>query len=147
MENQFRILALDLGVKSCGFAISDSEGKISYPLEQFNFKRYDFASVVSRVDFWKKHYQISTIVLGYPLTLGGKESPRTKMVENFANLLRKSLKITVVFQDERLSTKEAETFLLDIGLSFKKRQKVIDKMAAQIILERFLETKNGNEKH
>ncbi|AAV27760.1 Holliday junction resolvase RuvX [Mesomycoplasma hyopneumoniae] len=138
-----RILALDLGIKTCGFAISDQNWKISYPLEQFNFNRYDFASVISRIAFWMKEYPISILVLGYPLTLAGKISPRTKMVEYFADLVKKNYEIKVVFQDERLTTKQAQTFLLDLGISFKKRQKVIDKLAAQIILERFLNTKKG----
>ncbi|MXR22921.1 Holliday junction resolvase RuvX [Mesomycoplasma flocculare] len=140
-----RILALDLGVKTCGLAISDPDWKISYPLEQFNFKRYDFASLISRIAFWLEQYKISTIVLGYPLTLNGKISPRTKMVENFAYLIKKNLKINVIFQDERFSTKQAQNFLLDLGISFKKRQKIIDKLAAQIILERFLETVNKKQ--
>ncbi|AAZ53576.2 conserved hypothetical protein [Mesomycoplasma hyopneumoniae 7448] len=90
-----------------------------------------------------KEYPISILVLGYPLTLAGKISPRTKMVEYFADLVKKNYEIKVVFQDERLTTKQAQTFLLDLGISFKKRQKVIDKLAAQIILERFLNTKKG----
>ncbi|CNS02550.1 Putative Holliday junction resolvase [Salmonella enterica subsp. enterica serovar Typhimurium str. DT104] len=65
------------------------------------------------------------------------------MVEYFADLVKKNYEIKVVFQDERLTTKQAQTFLLDLGISFKKRQKVIDKLAAQIILERFLNTKKG----
>ncbi|MBG0730597.1 Holliday junction resolvase RuvX [Mycoplasma sp. 'Moose RK'] len=147
MEDQFRILALDLGVKSCGFAISDHSRKISFPLEQFNFTRYDFEKVVQRVNFWLKEYQISLVVLGYPTTLSGKISPRTKMIEHFAKIFKKSCKIKLFLQDERLSTKEAELFLLDSGLSFQKRKKIIDKMAAQIILERYLHSQNGNKKH
>ncbi|MHA0312091.1 Holliday junction resolvase RuvX [Mesomycoplasma ovipneumoniae] len=141
-----RVLALDLGVKSCGFAISDSQWKISLPLEQYNFNRYDFARVIARIGFWLDQYSVSTLVLGYPLTLSGKISPRTIMVEEFAQLIKKHYKIQLFFQDERLSSKQANSILIDSGLSFKKRQKIIDKLAAQIILERFLQTQNGYEK-
>lgn len=68
------------------------------------------------------------------------------MVEEFAQLIKKHYKIQLFFQDERLSSKEANSILIDSGLSFKKRQKIIDKLAAQIILERFLQTQNGYEK-
>ncbi|QJG66592.1 Holliday junction resolvase RuvX [Mycoplasma phocoeninasale] len=137
-----RKLCLDLGTKSCGFAISDPLGIIVSGLENYNFEENHFKLVISRVLFYLNESvyknEIDTIVLGYPLRMDLSKSKRTYMVERFASRLAEVISIPIEFQDERQSTINAEEILLTAGYNSKKRKSKKDSLAAQLILEDYL---------
>ncbi|MGY6171935.1 Holliday junction resolvase RuvX [Candidatus Mycoplasma pogonae] len=133
-----RALALDLGTKTCGFAISDADQIFSFPLDNFHFPENQFKKVLEKIDALLQEYEISVLVLGYPTRMTGTKSERTFMVEDFYEILKQRYSINVVLVDERLTTKAANSILKQGGLSAKKRKQHKDKLAAQIILESYL---------
>ncbi|MGZ9413479.1 Holliday junction resolvase RuvX [Mycoplasma sp. 480] len=133
-----RKLALDLGTKTCGFAISDPFNILATGLENFRFEENDFDKVVKRISEYLNEYEIDTFVLGYPLKMTGNKSERTIMVENFKVILEKTFLLPVILIDERETTKKAEEIMISAGISRKKRKKSKDKLAAQLILEDYL---------
>ncbi|WP_373437825.1 Holliday junction resolvase RuvX [Metamycoplasma equirhinis] len=140
-----RKLALDLGTKTCGFAISDINCIISSGLENFSFEENHFVEVLKRIDWYlyQSEYknEIDAIVIGYPLRMDLSKSKRTYMVERFAKRIEEAFAISVIFQDERQSTINAEEILLGAGYNSKKRKTKKDLLAAQLILEDFLNKK------
>ncbi|RMA79079.1 putative Holliday junction resolvase [Metamycoplasma subdolum] len=138
-----RILCLDLGTKTCGFAISDPFGIIATGIENYHIAEKDWNAVINKVKFFifESEYknEIDLIVLGYPIRMDLSKSERTLMVEEFKILLEKEIKIPVVFQDERQTTSQAEDILIQAGFTRKKRKTKKDSLAAQIILENYLE--------
>lgn len=140
-----RKLCLDLGTKTCGFAISDKLGIISTGLENFFFKERKFSEVINKVkeylnlpDYKNK---IDAIILGYPLRMDLSKSERTLMVENFKLMLEKEITLPIIYQDERQSTINAENILMQANYSKQKRKQKKDSLAAQLILESYLERK------
>ncbi|WP_373436186.1 Holliday junction resolvase RuvX [Metamycoplasma equirhinis] len=140
-----RKLALDLGTKTCGFAISDINCIISSGLENFDFEENHFVEVLKRINWYlyQSEYknEIDAIVIGYPLRMDLSKSKRTYMVERFAKRIEEAFTISVIFQDERQSTINAEEILLGAGYNSKKRKTKKDLLAAQLILEDFLNKK------
>ena len=147
-----RKLCLDLGTKTCGFAISDELGIISTGLENFFFKERKFSEIINKVkeylnlpDYKNK---IDAIILGYPLRMDLSKSERTLMVENFKLMLEKEITLPIIYQDERQSTINAENILMQANYSKQKRKQKKDSLAAQLILESYLERKqNENRKN
>lgn len=139
-----RKLALDLGTRTCGFAISDELAIIASPLENFRFDENNFDSVISKtINYLESYKNVDEIILGLPLRSNGFKSERTIMVENFKNKLESKLieinkKLPIKFINEYGSTKDAENIMIQAGLSRQKRKKHKDKLAAVIILERYL---------
>lgn len=139
-----RKLALDLGTRTCGFAISDELAIIASPLENFRFDENNFDSVISKtINYLESYKNVDEIILGLPLRSNGSKSERTIMVENFKNKLESKLieinkKLPIKFINEYGSTKDAENIMIQAGLSRQKRKKHKDKLAAVIILERYL---------
>lgn len=138
-----RVLGLDLGSKTIGIAISDSLGIIATGVETFRFdeERYDLA--LARVVEISKEKKVEKIVLGYPKHMNGDIGDRAKLCEEFKNMIEEATKIEVILMDERWTTKLAESRLLQADVSRKKRKKVIDKMAAVVILQNYLDSKGG----
>lgn len=133
-----RILGLDLGSKTLGIAISDALGLTAQGIETFTFPENQFKHALNRVKEIVEEYKVELIVLGYPKNMNGTIGERGKASEIFAHMLENSLKIKVVLWDERLSTLEAEKVLINADLSRQKRKKIIDKMAAVVILQSYL---------
>ena len=138
-----KILGLDLGSRTIGIAISDALEIIASGLETFRFDedRYDLA--LERVSQIVKEKKVGKIVLGYPKHMNGDIGDRAKLCEEFKAKLEETLHIEVILMDERWTTKLAENRLLEADLSRKKRKQVIDKMAAVIILQNYLDSKGG----
>lgn len=138
-----RKIALDVGDKTIGVAVSD-ELMISAQgittIERVGIRK-DAGKVISYV----QEYDCDTVVVGLPLKLDGTDSPQTEKVREFAKMLGNKMMSTgmsdikVVFQDERLTTVQAEKVLIDADVSRKGRKKVIDKQAAVLILQAYLE--------
>ncbi|AZG68885.1 Holliday junction resolvase RuvX [Mycoplasma struthionis] len=142
-----RAICLDLGTRSCGFAISDKSRIIVSPLENFGFELNHFKHVIAKLKYYlyESEYknEIDLIVLGYPLRMDLSKSERTFIVERFKNRLSNEIEIPIVFQDERQSTINAEDILISAGFSRQKRKTKKDSLAAQLILEEYLRRQNG----
>ncbi len=133
-----RFLALDLGTKTLGIAISDTLG-IAHGYEQFNFEVYNYKKARNHVKEVVTKENISTIILGYPLHMSGELSDRAKSCIRFKEDLEKEIEnVTIILVDERLTTVEATDRLHALGLNSKQIKEVIDKMSAVVILENYI---------
>ena len=137
-----RIMALDIGDKTVGVAVSDalliSANGIT-TIERVGARK-DTTKVLELAD----EYEVTTIVAGLPLMLSGEDSPQTQKVRDFVELLKNKIrstgrKIKVEFQDERFTTKIAENVLIEADMSRKKRKEIIDRQAAVVILQSYLD--------
>lgn len=138
-----RVLGLDLGSRTLGIAISDALGIIASGVETYRFddERYDLA--LNRVLEIVREKKVSKIVLGYPKHMNGDIGEKAKLSEDFKRQIEEKIDIEVVLVDERWTTKLAESRLLQADVSRKKRKQVIDKMAAVVILQNYLDSKGG----
>ena len=132
-----RILGLDYGSKRIGVAICDELGIIAQgitTIERKNKKR-DIEEISKLV----REYNVEKIVIGFPKMLDGTEGIQCEKVAEFAKILESRLSLPLIRWDESLSTKEAEEILIEANMSRKKRTKVVDKLAASIILQGYLD--------
>ena len=137
-------LGLDLGSKTLGLSISDRTGLIASSLEVLRYSTYD--ELLSMLEHVINDRKVDALVLGNPLNLDGSISKRSEETFKFMDLLKERFSLDIYLQDERLSTVEAERMLIDNNTSRKNRKKVIDKIAATIILQTFLDRRgNGKE--
>jgi len=136
-------MGLDLGTRSCGIAISDTLG-IAHPKEEFRFLEGAYRQCLAHLAELLKKEDIHEIALGYPLNMDGSVGESAKRSERFkAELLEMDPALSVTLVDERLTTVMASRRLLEADLSRGKRHAVIDQQAAQVILESYLNQKNG----
>lgn len=133
-----KILGLDLGKKTLGIALSDSLGLIAQGIETFVFKENNYNQALARVKDITEKEKIEEIVLGYPKNMNGSIGERGKISETFAKKIENDLQIKVILWDERLTTMEAEKILISANISRQKRKQIIDKMAAVVILQSYL---------
>ncbi|WP_020060854.1 Holliday junction resolvase RuvX [Bacillus sp. 123MFChir2] len=136
-----RILGLDVGTKTVGVAISDEMGWTAQGLEtiKINEERGEFG--FNRISELVKQYNVDKIVVGLPKNMNGTIGPRGEACQQFAENLHELFQLEVVLWDERLSTMAAERLLISADVSRKKRKQVIDKMAAVVILQGYLDSK------
>src|SRR5690606_15438046 len=136
-----RIMGLDVGSKTVGVAISDAFGWTAQGIEtvKINEAIDDFG--LERLGELIGQYQITEIVVGYPKNMNNSIGPRALASEKFAALLKEAYALPVVLWDERLTTAAAEKMLISADVSRKNRKKVIDKMAAVMILQGYLDFK------
>jgi len=138
-----KVMGLDLGTRSCGIAISDTLG-IAHPKEEFRFLEGAYRQCLAHLAELLKKEDIHEIALGYPLNMDGSVGESAKRSERFkAELLEMDPALSVTLVDERLTTVMASRRLLEADLSRGKRHAVIDQQAAQVILESYLNQKNG----
>ncbi|HTT62061.1 MAG TPA: Holliday junction resolvase RuvX [Bryobacteraceae bacterium] len=133
-----RILALDLGKKRIGMAISDPLGITAQGLpnlERTN-KREDLAEVVRQVE----EHEIALILIGNPLHMSGAEGRQSAWVREFADALTERAGCPVRLWDERLTTVEASRVLRSSGISIEKRARAIDRLSAVILLQSYLDS-------
>ncbi len=135
-----RVLGLDVGEKKIGVAISDELGLAAHGIAVIdrgnNFKEVDkISEIVSK-------YMVRKIVVGLPKNMNGSMGLSGEAVKDYAKNLKKTLNIEIVFWDERLTTVAAERTLLKADISRKKRKKVVDKLAAILILQGYLDFKS-----
>ena len=138
-----RYLGLDIGDKTIGVAVSDplfltAQGVTT--IERVGIRK-DTTKVVDYI----KEYDVSLVVAGLPLMLSGEDSPQTAKVREFVTMLENKLRsmgfkdVKVVFQDERFTTKMSEAVLMEAGVRRENRKQHLDRMAAQIILQSYLD--------
>ncbi|MRX71364.1 Holliday junction resolvase RuvX [Bacillus lacus] len=137
-----RLLGLDYGTKTIGVAVSDHLGWTAQGLETVKIDEESGDYGLSRLSEIVKTEGIEKIVLGFPKNMNGSIGPRGEATQRFGELLEKEFDLQVVLWDERLTTMAAERMLISADVSRKKRKKVIDKMAAVMILQGYLDSLN-----
>ncbi|MFJ5965411.1 MULTISPECIES: Holliday junction resolvase RuvX [unclassified Bacillus (in: firmicutes)] len=137
-----RILGLDLGTKTLGVAISDEMGWTAQGIETIKIDEAGGDFGLSRLSDIIAQYGTDQIVLGFPKNMNGTVGPRGEASQSFAKVLENTYNVPVVLWDERLSTMAAEKMLISADVSRQKRKKVIDKMAAVMILQGYLDSLN-----
>lgn len=132
-----RVMGLDVGSKTIGVAVSDPLGITAQglPTIRRTNKRADFARLAEII----AEYQVCEIVVGYPLRLSGMEGTQSEKMQVFAEELRRKSGLPVHLWDERLTSSQANRILRDADLSIKKRGEAVDRMAAVLILQSWME--------
>ena len=130
-----KILGLDIGSKRIGVAVSDALGITAQGVLTLERKE----DVLDRIKEILLDRGAEKIVVGLPLNMDGSSGPQAKAASEFADMLEKSLEVPVQLWDERMSTMQVERVMIDAGVSRAKRKKKIDKLAAQVILQSYLE--------
>lgn len=134
-----RMMGLDVGDKTIGVAVSDELGMIAHGITTIQRKnlKTDMESLKNIID----EKNIKRIVVGFPKNMNNTVGPRAQYSIEFAEMLKKKFEnIEVVLWDERLSTSAAQRTLIAADVSRKKRKKVVDKLAAVIILQNYMDS-------
>ena len=141
--SDMRVLGLDVGERRIGVALSDPLGLSAQRLTVLERAgdRADVDVVCALID---KH-SVSCVVVGLPLTLRGTHGPQAQRVTSFVQALRRHSPVPVELVDERLTTVQGERTLLETNTSRRRRKQVIDQVAAQLILQHYLETHRQRE--
>lgn len=134
-----RILALDVGEKNIGLAISDKLGLIAQGLPTLRHQTKD--EDISAIANILKVHHITEVVVGIPVNLDGSLGKKAQEVAVFLEDLKKKITLPIKVWDERFTSVQAEKVLLEAGLSRKKRKKKIDQLAARLILQNYLDAK------
>lgn len=138
-----RIMGLDLGDKRIGVAISDPLGLTAQGVEVV-IGEGSPKSDIKKIEGLVQKYAAEQIVVGLPINMNGSCGPRAEKAKDFAARLAAELHLPVALWDERLSTAEAEKLLIAADVSRAKRRRVIDKMAAALILQGYLDSRAGD---
>ena len=135
-----RILGLDVGSRRIGVAISDPLGITAQGLEtlQRKNKKHDFSRLYDII----REYEVKEIVVGLPLRMSGAEGAQAEKIQALAEDLRKHFRLPVHLWDERLTSAEANRLLRSTDLSIEKRGKAVDRMAAVLILQGWMESRS-----
>lgn len=146
-----RILGLDVGDRTVGVAVSDPLGIIATGVT--TIERVGIRKDTGKVIDYIREYGCYKVVMGLPLNLDDSDSVQTEKVREFRRMLENKLKssgplskVTIEWQDERYSTAEAEEVLIEANMSREDRKKIIDRQAAIVILQRYLDRMPAEEK-
>lgn len=132
-----RIMALDLGARRIGVALSDPTRRLASPLTTLRAEPRDL--VLRRIAQLVHDHEVTELVVGLPLTLRGEIGPQAKVVQEFIEVLRGVVSAPIHTIDERLTSAEAERRMIELGLKPEQRRARIDEVAASIILQDFLD--------
>ena len=136
-------MGLDFGSKTVGVAVSDELGLTATGIE---IVRRDspnkLRKTLARIEALINEYNVDKIVLGYPVMLDGSEGERVEKTKEFAIMLHRRTNLEIIFQDERLTTVEAYEIMDLAGIKREDRYKYVDQVAAQVILEDYLNSNN-----
>lgn len=133
-----RIMCLDLGLARIGVAQSDMLGITAQGVTVIQVK--DFQTNLAEIKKLVKENNVGKIIVGYPLNLDGSEGNKARAIREQFEELKENLDCEMELWDERFSTKQAERILEEGNVHWKKKKQVIDKMAAQVILQGYLES-------
>lgn len=133
-----RLLGLDYGEKRIGLAICDELGLTAQglPTLERKTKKKDLEFLGNLI----KNYNVEKIIIGYPLRLDGSKGVQCEKVDRYAAILQNSFNLPVIKWPEIMSTKDAEEILISSGVKWKKRKKIVDRLAASIILQSYLDS-------
>ena len=135
-----KYIGLDLGSRTLGVSLSDQNGIIASSYKIIRHEE-EYEKLIDEVKKIIEEYKVDKIVLGLPKNMNGTIGPKGELSYKFKEMLEKGTGLEVFLEDERLSTREATNLLIQNDTSRKKRKKVIDSMAATIILQSFLDKK------
>lgn len=137
-----RMMGLDIGDRRIGVALTDENAVAAYPLkvlERTSYKK-DLGRIVEIID----RYGVGQVVAGLPKTLSGQTGPQAEKVLSFLERLRARSPVPVVTWDERLTTVEVERLLVSADLDRRRRREVVDKLAATLILNSYLNSRKSD---
>src|SRR5262249_8624784 len=138
-HENMRVMALDVGDKTIGVAVSDA--LLLTAQSRPTIRRKDLRSDLETLRRLAVENEVHEIVVGQPFHMTGKESPQSQKVARFVEELPKVLALPVTFWDERLTSFEAEQHLKQMGLNWRQRREQVDKVAAMIILQNYLDSR------
>jgi len=136
------IMAIDYGVKRLGIAISNPEKTMSVPLTIIDVRPDDshYETIIRLIS----DYNVEELIIGLPYNMDGTLGPSGSNVIQWSNTFKEKLGIPVNLWDERLSTYEAHNMLAQINIKHKKRKRIVDSLAASIILQNYIDSKNND---
>jgi len=140
-----RYLGLDLGTRTLGLSLSDTTLTIASTLKTIRYEENDYEFLLRELENIIKEYNISKLILGYPKNMNNTIGERCQTTLEFQKLLVERFNIEVILQDERLTTVEATNYMIAADISRKKRKKKIDSLAANIILQTYLDKERGGK--
>lgn len=141
-----RTMGLDVGTKTIGVAVSDGLGLTAQALT--TVRRTNLKADLAALTELAREHEVSRVVVGLPLNMDGTEGPRAEASRKLAGTIGETLGLPVEFWDERLSTVAAERTLLEADLTRAKRRQVIDQVAAQFILQGWMDAhRSGADLH
>ncbi len=137
-------MGLDFGSKTVGVAISDPLLLTAQSLETiYRQQENKLRRTLARIEDLCTEYEVDLIVLGLPKNMDDTEGERCEKTRAFQEMLERRTGISVVFQDERLTTWEADQILIEDGIPFEERKKYVDKIAASLILQEYLDARRS----
>ncbi|MDF2715646.1 MAG: putative Holliday junction resolvase [Paenibacillus sp.] len=136
-----RMMGLDYGDKTIGVAVSDEFGWTAQGIEVIRRRKPE--DDLDRLRQIAKEYEVTSIVVGLPKNMNNTIGPRGELCIAFSDTLKDALQMPVMMWDERLTTVSAQRTLLEADVSRKKRKQVVDKMAAALILQNYLDSKSN----
>ena len=140
-----RYLGLDLGSKTLGIAISDLTETLATTLTTLNFKDENYDNLVLMLETIIKDNSIDKIILGFPKNMDNTIGTRAEITLEFKEKLEKYYNIEVILQDERLTSVISNQVMIMADMSRKKRKKKVDALAANIILQTYLDKERGGK--
>lgn len=136
-----RIMGLDYGSKTVGVAMSDELMITAQPLMTIERKSENkLRKTLAKIEELIDKYEVSFVVLGYPKNMNNTEGDRVAKTEEFKEHIERRTGLSVVLQDERLSTVESERVLMEAGVRREHRKEYVDKLAAAVILQTYLDS-------
>lgn len=132
-----RAMGLDVGTKTVGVAVADELGITAQPITVI--RRSNLKTDLAELIRLAQDREVDRFVVGLPLNMDGSEGPRAQATRKFGDALAKASNLTIIYQDERLTTVAAERSLLEADVSRSKRREVIDQVAASLILQGWLD--------
>jgi putative holliday junction resolvase len=139
MPGRGRLLGIDFGTRRIGLAVSDEDQRLSVPLETYTLR--DRAADAQHLTTIIGDYRIVALVVGLPLHMGGEEGQKAGEARRFGAWVQKAVGLPLAFWDERLSTSQADEHLAAARVNPKKRKLLRDKIAAQIMLQSYLDSR------
>ena len=136
-----KYLGLDLGTRTLGLSISDLTHTIASTYKTIRYEENDYEFLLNELKKIIEAEKIGKLVLGLPKNMNNTIGESAERCLNFKKLLEENLNIEVEMQDERLTTVEAHNYMIEANMSRKKRKQKIDSLAANIILQTYLDRK------
>jgi putative Holliday junction resolvase len=136
-----KIVGLDLGSKTCGIAMSDPSEILASGIETFHFEENNFELPLDYVKRFIDNNKVGQIVLGLPKNMDGSIGFQGQVIQDFKLRLEKMITIPIILWDERLTTRMVTQMMISGDLSRKKRKENVDRLAAQVILQSYLDSR------
>ncbi|MFH0702644.1 MAG: Holliday junction resolvase RuvX [bacterium] len=132
-----RYLGLDVGTKRIGISISDPLFIIAQPLK--TIFRHSEQQSIEEIENLCKEYNVSVIIIGLPKNMNGTLGPQAQDVQFYAELIKEKIKVDIVFEDERLTSKDAERILIEQNKKPSRNKELVDVVSAVLILQQYLD--------